>query len=290
MNDAIYLNQIQKRRLTNGKWILMAQSDAPIVVSDQTKKILDTEILQPEQFNQSFIDDLYENGFVRDGKLRSKPTTENRSHIWKFTRFILIGLGLVSSVISLILLFKIDFPTGRALLPKGIIFYQAIIFDLGVAVLTTILHEFMHMIFSQNISVTRLRLNFNKSVAKISMSDVWTWSLLGRFSAVTSGMFLDIFWLMCLSFLQIHLQNWMISAAISVLALRILWQLRVHKRCDGQLLLAMVTDDPFLREKMKKPLKFNLKIKLYSTIGHLVTLLIFIGWVIPIILRLLGWV
>ncbi|MDK2802852.1 MAG: hypothetical protein KFW09_05720 [Oscillospiraceae bacterium] len=80
---------------------------------------------------------------------------------------------------------------------------------------------------------------------------------------------------------------WILDSAIYVLVLRILWQFRFHKNCDGKLIAMMIIDDPMIdletSFKLKhKELKNNIWLIL-KIVGYIVGIIIFIILIYPVI-------
>lgn len=93
---------------------------------------------------------------------------------------------------------------------------------------------------------------------------------------------LDIFLLACFFIGNMLLPNWMISLGISILSLRIIWQFRFHKNCDGQLIVLSILDDPTLAIESEDNNSRNARIWMkLKIIGYCVDLFIIIYWILP---------
>ncbi|WP_203629649.1 hypothetical protein [Lentilactobacillus fungorum] len=284
MTDIVELNQVGSRQLRNGDWILLTGANQPIVVNDATKTSLMASKIDLDLYDTDFKLTLQQNGFLKNVN-QFKIIPEQLTTICILCRKTLLYLGVISSVGVIFLMFIIGIPFGNKLISSNIQIAENLIFIVFVSILTTILHEIMHIIFSQNFDKVKLITSFKMATAKVSLSNIWIWSRLGRVSAVSAGMILDTLLLLILSYAQLFVNNWMLSVTSSVLLVRILWQFRFHKRCDGQLLVAMLIDDPFLNERMIGS-THTFGTQFLKVIGHLTSLLILLGWGIPFVLAI----
>ncbi len=95
---------------------------------------------------------------------------------------------------------------------------------------------------------------------------------------------MDLFELAILSGFWLYSNIWFLPVACSVLWARILWQFRIHKRTDGQLLIAMIFDNPTMLDDLKN--KRTAGIAIIKIIGRTVTIIIVLAWLLPLIVHI----
>ncbi|MDN2453414.1 hypothetical protein [Lactobacillus sp. UCMA15818] len=95
---------------------------------------------------------------------------------------------------------------------------------------------------------------------------------------------MDLFELAILSGFWLYSNIWFLPIACSVLWPRILWQFRIHKRTDGQLLIAMIFDNPTMLDDLKN--KRTAGIAIIKIIGRTVTIIIVLAWLLPLIVHI----
>lgn len=280
------LNSISGRKLRGNTWILLTGKHEPIVVDKKTYNLLITNNLDLLKENSSFMDIMKDAGFLKlDNPALPDPISESQSKLWAMTRYGAWILGVSSLLFICYVTLKLGIPTGDKLINRSINPLSIIIFIILFTLLTTIIHEIMHLLFGQsNPSWKSIHLSAKIAVAKVPLSHIWTWTVLGRITAVSAGIIADLSELAIFSGLSLITRTWFISAACSILWIRILWQFRIHKRTDGQLLLALLFDKPFLHQDLKNSNTwYSIAIKI---LGNFVTLLLIGGWLIPLCIRI----
>ena len=164
---------------------------------------------------------------------------------------------------------------------------------IAFAATTTMIHELFHIIYSRNWkNLSRsFHISLKKSVVTVSMTYIWVWSLLARVCAVLAGIILDVILLAVFSISRLLFDNWIVLSAISILWVRVLWQLRFHKNCDGRLFAMLLLDTPLIDDMEEyadnavyKKTVFIWKILNY--VGKIVNLAIVVFWIIPIIVNI----
>lgn len=123
------------------------------------------------------------------------------------------------------------------------------LFGIFFSILTTGLHEMMHICFSNNFhNIGRiLDSSFNKSVATVDLTHVWLWPIFSRSMAVLAGLILDSVILSYLFLMSDNVTNPFLALSIYVMIFRILWQFRPDHHTDSRLLVFMLLDNPFLK-------------------------------------------
>ena len=288
MNNNLKLNPISYRKLKNGSWILLASKDEPIVVDKETKDILLNKTLDPTLYEDGFTQILREGGFIEStSEKNTELCKESSTKVWLFLRIMILSIGLTSLISVLISIFIFRVPIGDSLLPKDIPIGKSLLFALVFSLATTTIHELMHITFGESWHKThKFNIFATRSVATVSLSHIWTWSLLGRIAAVCAGMAIDLFFLTILTYAQVWINSWMLIVACSLLWLRILWQLRLHKRSDGQLLISICLDDPFLNSELKTHSNLLNRMTIIKLFGYFFSLILISIWLIPFILRI----
>ncbi len=284
MTDQIQLNLVGSRKLKCGNWILITSENKPIVVNEKVKSELVSGKMDIQNYDDNFLDVLKENGFIRETENLQYPLVEKQSHHWVVWRKLLLISGGISFFMVLMISFLHGVPTGNHLIEKQVGIVKNISFIIIFSIITTLTHELMHVIFGQNWNLRELIISVKRSVVKVPLSQIWIWSLLGRISTVSAGVILDECLLAVLMLSQYFYKNWMLSVSCSVLMLRILWQLRFHRRCDGQLFFSMLLDDPFLNEEITQKENKPSYVILFNIVGRIVSAVILLGWIIPAII------
>ena len=149
----------------------------------------------------------------------------------------------------------------------------------------------MHMIFAQTWgkSAGGLNVKLRRSVATVSMTHIWNWSLLGRVSAVSAGIVSDLFLLFVCSIFRLYFDHWVLAATASILWVRILWQFRFNRKSDGRLMAMVALDNPIIPiddndEFVSKEETFIWK--LLKGIGATIEIIIVIGWIVTFVFNI----
>ncbi|WP_100332622.1 hypothetical protein [Bacillus xiapuensis] len=286
MTEGLFLKPVFSRKLKSGKWIVLAEEAVPLVVDEELAKCLAQSRDELECYSEDVLNILKENGFYADSSTEMKKLPkESTSLQWKLARGILFIIGALSSITVLVLTLFYGVPSGSKIINDSVPLLINILYIVIFSLSTTLVHELMHVIFARTFGYKAggLRLQFSKAKATVSMTHIWLWSFLSRFAALSAGVIFDFFLLACLSLVNLVITNWMLTAAISILWLRIIWQFRFHKNCDGQLIALSVLDNPMLAleqtDEADKDVQTWRKLKI---IGYLVDAIIVVYWLIPL--------
>jgi len=299
MSCDFLIKQIYARKLKNGNWVVLAANSDILVVDEATAKSLvqsDDSVYRHDDEAKNllkesgFLTELSDyNQFIPDEKICLK---------WKILRYGLISIGMVSFIIMLIVTPLIGIPNGSSIIPNNVPLWITIIFMLFFSASTTLLHELMHMIYARTWSFKTggIHLRVKKATAVVSMTHIWVWSFLTRFSALIAGIISDLFLLTCFSCAQLFFDNWMLITASSILWMRILWQFGFHRNCDGQLIAMTVLDNPMVaidsnyinsNDEKNKDIQIWKKLKI---IGCVIDMILFLFWLVPFIISIVNYV
>lgn len=279
MTPDVRLTQTLKRRLRNGDWVYVSGAGQLVVLSNETVEKLNSIDLLEERTVEELIGsgiltkDIETN--VKKKSLRKEPD----GGIFKAACLIMTVFGSLALILSLVFMALYGFPfvsAAEAMLNNPIKF---MVIAVGTSIVSTMMHELMHIVFSTN--VLRIDFNIKKSVATVPLTHVWTWSLLGRVSAITSGLSLDAV-ILLLTFYIPHENGELFSIISAVMLTRILWQFRITQSTDINILFRFLFDNPFLFEDLNRRQTFLAKI--VSFIG---TLAIVVAWMLPLINKML---
>ncbi|TLF39686.1 hypothetical protein FEI15_06965 [Lacticaseibacillus zeae] len=286
MDDFWELNPISERKLRDNNWILLTGKQVPIVVDEETHNYFITHNFEHLKKNINFLDAIKDAGFLKS-KSQKVPNliSENQSKLWVTMRFFALCLGALSLLFVFYTTLTLGVPTGDKLISQSLNPLLNVSFIIIFSVLTTLIHEMAHLFFGQQTLHRRsVLINSKLAVIRVSLSHTWTWTLLGRLTAVSAGVITDLLILAILSGLNLVSHSWFLPIACAILWIRILWQFRLHKRTDGQLLLALIFDMPFLCQDLKSSkARYLIFIKFF---GVSISLLLIIGWIVPLCIRI----
>ncbi len=246
--------EISWRKTSKKDCILYAYNSELLVVNCDVAKKVATSTIREIYQDKELFSVLQENNFLtnRDTQDNVLPR-EGRTLIWKFFR-VLLTLSFVFSLVTLSMhLGKLQSLHSLTVLNLT----MNKIYMLGIiilcSVITTILHEFMHIIFSNNLSHMKgvVKFSIKKAVAYVPLSHVWTWPLPSRLAAISAGVILDLFWLSCITLARTYHDSELLILISFVLLLRIIWQLKFHKKSDGRYFVMMLMDNPFIDSDYK---------------------------------------
>lgn len=288
-NKPLYL-----RKLKDGKWIVVAlDSEALVIDEDLAESFLQGTSIN-EICNDETIEIFKQSGFYNNEQNAVKVIPEEKDNRkWKTARYILLITGGLALLITIFLTLATGLPIGNKIIPPEIDLWRSISFAIVFATITTIIHELFHIIYSRNWkNLSRsLHISLKKSLATVSMTYIWVWSLLARVCAVLAGIIWDVILLAVFSISRLLFDNWIVLSAISILWVRVLWQLRFHKNCDGRLFAMLLLDTPLIDDMKEyaddavyKKTVFIWKILNY--VGKIVNLAIIVFWIIPIIVNI----
>ena len=288
-NKPLYL-----RKLKDGKWIVLAlDSEALVIDEDLAESFLQGTSIN-EKCNDETIEIFRQSGFYSNEQNASAVIPEEKDNKkWKTARYALLIGGVLALLITIFLTLATGIPIGSMIIPPKIDLWRSISFAIAFAATTTMIHELFHIIYSRNWkNLSRsFHISLKKSVVTVSMTYIWVWSLLARVCAVLAGIILDVILLAVFSISRLLFDNWIVLSAISILWVRVLWQLRFHKNCDGRLFAMLLLDTPLIDDMEEyadnavyKKTVFIWKILNY--VGKIVNLAIVVFWIIPIIVNI----
>ncbi|WP_231453512.1 hypothetical protein [Enterococcus asini] len=278
MSKYLKVAPYKKRKLRSGDWIIISSSGNPLVIDAHTLRILCNKEINSDIFELHFIELLKEEGFLVDIYRLNRIPEEPTSFKFKFFSFLMLAIGGVSllGVVYYILYSGLPFSKSINLLAANPIL--GVIILVIFSILTTFLHEVMHLIYSNSLKSqdNKINISMTKAVATVSMTHIWTWSLIGRIVAIVSGICLDLLILFIVFFFNQRIHFEYSSLLESILITRIVWQFRVQNKTDIRLFIELVRDDPFLFEKK------TVSIKIINFLGFLVNILIILIWLVPL--------
>lgn len=291
MSAEYFLKPVYSRKLKSGKWIVLAEGALPLVVDEELAIRMVQNKDSLNEYDENILNILKENGFYTDtaAEIKSLPE-ENNSLKWNILRKILFIVGILSIISVLLLIPMNGIINGSSFINDSVPLLVNLLYIIIFSFLTSLFHEFMHIFFSQSFGyrLAGLRFNFYKAKATVSMSHIWIWTFQPRLAALSAGLIFDIFLLACFSIGNMFFTNWMVSVAITILSLRIIWQFRFHKNCDGQLIALSILDNPMLAIEQTDIEDNDIRIwKFLKTIGYFVDIYIVIFWVVPFFWRLI---
>lgn len=261
-----------KRKLKNGDWVYISEGNQLLILSDEVVSQFDS----PELIDEESFKELVESGILveRFSQIDNKVklSQEPKSGLFKAWSLLIIICGIVAFFISAIEVFIKGFPFESAV---NILFTNPLKFFLiaiPISIISTAFHEFMHIIFSG--SSNKINVNITKAVATVPMTHVWTWSKLGRITAIMSGMSLDVIFL---SVFLVAFDGGFASIGASILITRLIWQFIITKQTDINILTSFLTDNPFYFEDTDTGVSFIVKIVSFSSLVMMLLL-----WIIPI--------
>jgi len=291
MTSDFLLKPIYSRKLKNNDWVIYAVDSSLLVVDESTAKSLTRDDKFLEKCDESFLNLLSECGYLRDSLDHPQHIPfEETTFLYKILRHAMLFTGVISITFIFILIPMVGIPRGNNLFSSDSGLWNELIVVAMFSMSTTLIHEIMHMIFAKTFTYYRggLRFYIKRSTVTVSMTHIWVWSIISRITALSAGMIADLLLLASLSFIRLNNDSWIFVAGSIILWIRILWQLRFHKKCDGQLLAMTILDNPMITVDVKnKHLRRNKDVKIWknlTVIGYLVDFFLLAFWIIPFVL------
>ena len=264
-----------RRKLNDGNWVYVSEGNQLLMLSNEIVSQLDSPQLMTKESLKELIDSgiMVEKSYQRSERVSLVEEPDN--NLFKFFSVMIDICGITPFTICIIILFTTELPFENAV---NVLFTNPLIFFLiaiPVSIISTALHERMHIIFSGNSK--KVSLNIAKAVATVPMTHVWTWSKLGRVTSIISGMSLDaILLLVTLEMLNNRIE--FTSIAASILITRIFWQFLIIKKTDINILVSFIADNPFYFEDANMEISIIFKIISFSILLMMIWL-----WLQPII-------
>lgn len=287
------LKTIFFRKLRNGSYVILAADSEPLVVEEKFAMsiIQNSDVL--DDCDEEIVSIFRESGFYTDTLSDMSIPEESKGTMWNVLRY---GVFIISVIALLGVLMTIPFsgiPLGNRIIPTNIPIWKSAIFMMAFSIFTTIFHEVMHMLYARTWKKRNGGINIvlRKSIVTVSMTHIWVWSLCGRLAAVSAGIMSDLSILCICSIVRLYNNSWIISAAASILWVRILWQFRFHRKTDGRLILMLILDNPVIAmENESNDSSFDKKAvliwKVFQVFGVAVSVLVFVFWIIPLVLSI----
>lgn len=294
VND-LQLKPVCIRNLKGEQWVAVAANSEVLVIENE-KVVNGLQHWDKEKHNidEETLKILIESGFFVEPESQSETITipEDKQTIkWKIMRYMLIGIGICSFVNLICLIPFIGVHFGNKIIPKGVALWIVILFCLAVSILSTILHELLHMIYARTFDGKNkgIKLKMKKAMVTVTMSHIWVWKFTSRMVALVAGLVSDLFFLSCLYTLQLFVDSWMLTTASSIMYIRILWQFRFHKNCDGKYIAMSFLDNPVIDIDSKcidYVAKDALLWKKLEKIGCILEVILILFWLIPFVLKI----
>lgn len=290
MNENMYIKPISYRKTKSGNWVVLAKDSELLVMDDIAIKCLVKGKKHINTYRDDLAKMLYENHFFTNlPDYNRRVTLEYNSLIYFIFRYVLFITGIISILVILVLSKYISFPNGNILIFSELSIWKSLIFMIIFSISTVFFHELMHIIYSRNWNSQHsgLRIYIKRSMAIISMTHIWTWSTKARIAAISAGIIFDLLILALISIFRLYADNSMLVLASAILWIRIIWQFRFHKNCDGKILAMMVIDNPMIDAdaniKNTNKIKNNKTWILLKSIGYIIDIIIILVWIIPIV-------
>ncbi|MGP1433592.1 MAG: hypothetical protein ACTTKP_04865 [Catonella sp.] len=296
--DDCALKDISYREMKNGEYILYADRAELLVVNREVAlTVIEKDKINITK-NKKLFEILKNNGFLIDehNEINGLPK-EPKNNIFRMLQiFLMVVFGLS---VLLLLLYGSQKLIWNSLyiVPFDRRIFGLILIGISFSVGTTILHEFMHLIFSNNIKNIKrmLSISLKKSTAYVSLTHVWTWSVFSRLMAVSAGIMIDIVVLSILLVIGKVLNNEIETILMSIMFLRIIWQFGFHRKTDGKYFLMMLLDNPLIdidyktnRNVLTK--KEVLAWRIACVIGKIIDLYLLFFWIMPIVYKTILWI
>ena len=237
LNQEIYFRKTRKN-----DYLLYSTGSKLLVFDEITWDESIIESLPHQLIGDPLFELLKENHFFESGN--SIPNSDNNYLLFLRILAIIFGGGdIVYNLFCITKLPFLEYDFGRE---NQILL---LIFGVFFSLFTTIIHEGMHILFSNNVTNIGkvLRFSWKKSVATVDLTHVWLWPLFERSMAILAGPLFDSIILSCFYLISDYFFSPYITISIYIMIFRLLWQLRLTKHTDGRLLIYMLFDNPFLK-------------------------------------------
>lgn len=292
MKEKNTLKPIFSRKLKNGKYVILAAESEPLVVDEEAVNQIGQDINMSEKYDEETISIFRDSGFFLNSVTDNVTIPEEgKTRNWKIARYGLLVVAIFSILGIILTIPVVGIPFGNQIIVDSVPLWESIIYMVFISVATTAIHEIMHMIFAQTWGKRAggLNVKLRRSVATVSMTHIWNWSLLGRVSAVSAGIVSDLFLLFVCSIFRLYFDHWVLAATASILWVRILWQFRFNRKSDGRLMAMVALDNPIIPiddndEFVSKEETFIWK--LLKGIGATIEIIIVIGWIVPFVFNI----
>ncbi|HZK06238.1 MAG TPA: hypothetical protein VFC82_10420 [Actinomycetaceae bacterium] len=297
----VLLKPVRVRELRDGMWVAVAEDSEPLVVNEAIAKALcDPDAIEASSTLGPLTETLSDAGFTdssADGLLR--PPSAPVGAGGRAARAVLWALGAAFFTASAALLLLGGVPTGADAISVGPHSLLTITVAVGIAIITAVPHELAHVMFGRTFGRRRgsVRVKVRRASATTNLTHVWAWSSSPRLAAVSAGIVVDLAFLTLVLVLRTTTGAWVATVAATVMVMRIVWQLRFHRNCDGRHIAKMLIDNPTIDTDTKRALTARLWTSaprsawLWLAVVAacvLAELALFAVWLAPAALRLLG--
>lgn len=295
-SEKVNIKDISYRRTVNGLYILYADKSELILVEEDVADAILCNRKSDIKENDDLFEVLKSNKFIINegeitGRLPKEPTKKSFSAIRNLLLFLyLFSVGIILSSGSELILSSINLTSFKTNI------FVLIFVGIAFSICTTILHEFMHVIFSNNMNNLKnvLSISIKKSTAFVSLTHVWTWSLLSRLMAVAAGVMSDTIILAIILILRKLYDSEILLLFSAIMFLRIIWQFGFHRKTDGRYFVMMLLDNPMIDTDYKNNQELLTKKECYIwrimiAIGITVDIYLLAFWIVPILYKLIIW-
>ncbi|WP_157085823.1 hypothetical protein [Devriesea agamarum] len=293
------LKPVRARELSDGMWVVIADDAEPLVVSEPVARAL-VKQNEPASILAPVANTLLDAGFMHDSAEEARqPPAAPVSAGWKAARAVLWVAGTALCISAIVLLLQGGIPTGADVISAGSHPLLAMAVALAIVIITAVPHELAHVGFGRAFVRTRgsVRLRVRQAVATTNLTHVWAWPLSPRLAAVAAGVIADCAFLTAALVWRALTGSWIATVAVAVMVVRLVWQFRFHRKCDGRYIAKMLFDDPMIDTETRMSLAIRPWTSVPRTAWLWLTLVAFgalseLGllaiWLVPAVLRLLG--
>ena len=295
----VHLKPVRIRELRDGMWVAVAEDSQSLVVDEAIAKALcDPGDIEASSALDPLTETLSDAGFTdssADGSLRPPSAPVGAS--WRAARAVLWVVGAALLTASAMLLLHDGVPTGADAISVGPHPLLTITVTIGIAIVTAVPHELAHVVFGRTFGRRRgsVRVKVRRASATTNLTHVWAWSVSPRLAAVTAGIVVDLAFLTFALVLRATTGAWVTTIAVTVMVMRIVWQLRFHRNCDGHHIMKMLLDNPNIDTKRALTARLWTSAPrsawswlVVAAAGVLAEIALFAVWLAPAALRLLG--
>lgn len=289
----------RSRRLRGGEWVIVASGSEPLVVPEEIAHALASGATPTRPDFTALCGMMSEAGFVltgRDATMTRLPSPPN-TPAWTVARRALWIVGFIMVVAAAVLLVKNGIPTGVDVIFAEVPPMVVVVLAIVIAVVTSVPHEFAHVLFGKTFYLNSgsVQLDPRRAVATTSLTHVWTWPLSSRMAAVSAGLVVDLCFLVIALAAREATGSWFATVSVAVLLMRIVWQLRFHRNCDGRHIAKMLIDNPMIEIETRQAFKGDKAVtrvaRLWGSLvvlGIAAELSLLVVWVGPAVLCAVG--
>lgn len=298
-DSSVRFKPVRSRRLRGGAWVIVASGSEPLIVPDEIEHALASGATSTRPDFVALCDVMSEAGFVvsgRDGAMTPLPSPPD-TPAWTVARWALWMIGLIMAVAAAILLVKNGIPTGADVISAEAHPMVVVVLAITIAAVTSVPHELAHVLFGKTFRQHRgsVRLDPRRAAATTSLTHVWTWPLSSRLAAVSAGLVVDLCFLVVALATRETTGSWVATVGVAILLMRIVWQLRVHRNCDGRHIAKMLIDNPMIEVETQQAIKLRQAATPVTwlwgglvALGIVAELSLLVVWIGPAVLRVVG--